>query len=118
MIKELAEEFKKQFTCLGENTEKYISFTILLEKKVLRIDKNEEEIQKKCLTCYNLLLKQDSWQVHYQILSIIILKKFIELNLNMDTMIENVKHVKLNIGIATPLIECKLFNRIQMFVLQ
>ena len=118
MIKELAEEFKKQFTCLGENTEKYISFTILIEKKVLRIDKNEEEIQKKFLTCYNLLLKQDSWQVHYQILSIIILKKFIELNLNMDTMIENVKHVKLNIGIATPLIEYKLFNRIQMFVLQ
>ena len=51
MIKELAEEFKKQFTCLGENTEKYISFTILIEKKVLRIDKNEEEIQKKFLTC-------------------------------------------------------------------
>ena len=24
IIKELAEEFKKQFTCLGENTEKYI----------------------------------------------------------------------------------------------
>ena len=25
IIKELAEEFKKQFTCLGENTEKYIT---------------------------------------------------------------------------------------------
>ena len=25
-IKDLAEEFKKQFTCLGENTEKYINF--------------------------------------------------------------------------------------------
>ena len=25
-IKDLAEEFKKQFTCLGENTEKYIHF--------------------------------------------------------------------------------------------
>ena len=28
IIKELAEEFKKQFTCLGENTEKYITFTV------------------------------------------------------------------------------------------
>ena len=25
IIKELAEEFKKQFTCVGENTEKYIT---------------------------------------------------------------------------------------------
>ena len=28
MIKELAEEFKNQLTCLGENTEKYITFTL------------------------------------------------------------------------------------------
>ena len=32
-IKELAEEFKKQFTCLEENTEKYIAFTVSIEKK-------------------------------------------------------------------------------------
>ena len=28
IIKELAEEFKGQFECLGENTEKYIFFSI------------------------------------------------------------------------------------------
>ena len=28
IIIELAEEFKKQFTCLGENTEKDITFTV------------------------------------------------------------------------------------------
>ena len=33
------EEFKKQFTCLGENTEKCIIFTILIEKEVTRIYK-------------------------------------------------------------------------------
>ena len=33
IIKKLAEEFKKQFTCLGENTEKYITFTVPIEKK-------------------------------------------------------------------------------------
>ena len=45
IIKELAEEFKKHFTCLGENTQKYITFTVLIEKKVKRIDKNGEEIE-------------------------------------------------------------------------
>ena len=46
IIKELAEEFKKQFTFLGENTEKNISFTVPMEKEVTRIDKNGEEITK------------------------------------------------------------------------
>ena len=34
IMKELAEEFRKQFTCLGENTEKYITFTVPTEKEV------------------------------------------------------------------------------------
>ena len=32
IMKELAEDFKKQFICLGENTEKYITFTVPIEK--------------------------------------------------------------------------------------
>ena len=28
MAKKLAEEFKKQFTCLAENTEKYITLAV------------------------------------------------------------------------------------------
>ena len=31
IIKELAEEFKGKFNCLGENTEKYIIFSVLIE---------------------------------------------------------------------------------------
>ena len=46
VIKGLAEEFKKQFTCLGENTEKYITFTVPIEKEVTAIDKNREQITK------------------------------------------------------------------------
>ena len=42
IMKELAEEFKKQFLCWGENTEKYNAFTIILEKEVTRIYKNRE----------------------------------------------------------------------------
>ena len=45
IIKELAEEFKKQFTCSGENTEKYITFTVPIEKQVTRI-KREKKLQK------------------------------------------------------------------------
>ena len=46
IILSLIEEFKKQFTCFGENTEKYITFTIKIEKEVTRIDKNGEELTK------------------------------------------------------------------------
>ena len=46
----LAEEFKKQFTCLGEKTEKYITFTVPIEKEVTRIDKNGAEITKKYIS--------------------------------------------------------------------
>ena len=57
-IKEL-EKFKKQFTCLGENTEKYITFTVPVEKEFTKIDKNEEEITKMHPTDYNLMIAQD-----------------------------------------------------------
>ena len=40
-IKELAQEFKKQFTCLGD-----ITFTVPTEKEVTRIDTYGEEITK------------------------------------------------------------------------
>ena len=46
VTKELAEELKKLRTCLEENTEKYLTFTVLIEKEVTRIDKNGEEIAK------------------------------------------------------------------------
>ena len=46
IIKDLAEEFEKKLTCLGENTEKYITYTVPTEKEVTRIDKKGEEIKK------------------------------------------------------------------------
>ena len=59
----------------------------------------EKKLQKTYCTYYNLLIAQGLWQAHYQILSIIFLKEFIELNVNTD-MIKNMKLVKLNISIA------------------
>ena len=46
IIKKLAEAFEKEFTCLGENTEKYITFTVPIEKEVTRIDKNGDKTIK------------------------------------------------------------------------
>ena len=42
-IKVLAEQFNKQFTCLGKNTEKCINFTVPIEREVTRFGKNGEE---------------------------------------------------------------------------
>ena len=56
-----------------------------------------------------LLIVQDFWQDHYEIFPIIVLKEFIKLYVNKDTMIKNVKLTELNISIATVLIEYKCF---------
>ena len=34
IIKELAKEFEGQFECLGQNTEKYITFSVLIKKEL------------------------------------------------------------------------------------
>ena len=57
----------------------------------------EKKLQKPHLTNYNLLIAQDLWQAHYQILLIILLKQFIKLSVNIDMIIKNVKHVELKI---------------------
>ena len=38
IIKELPEEFERQFECLGENTEKYIIFSVPIKKQITKID--------------------------------------------------------------------------------
>ena len=37
MIRELSEEFKVKFECLGENTEKYVTFPYQLKKKIMMV---------------------------------------------------------------------------------
>ena len=101
IIKELAEEFKKQPFCSGENTEKYITFTVPIEREVTRTDKNGEKITKNI--CY-ILQFIDSARFMARFLSnlsIIFLKELIEVNVNTNIMIKNVKLVQLNISIAT-----------------
>ena len=42
-MEELANEFKGQFECLRENTEKYKTFSVPLEKEITKIDKDGNE---------------------------------------------------------------------------
>ena len=75
----------------------------------------EKKLQKIYLTYYSLHI--DLWQAHYQILSIIFLKEFIELNANKDT-IKNVKLVGLNISSATVFLNTQILKMIQnVFIL-
>ena len=43
IITEFANEFERQFECLGENTENYKTFPIPIEKGVIKIDKDGTE---------------------------------------------------------------------------
>ena len=61
----------------------------------------EKKFQKLYLAYYNLLKAQDLWQTHYQILLIIFLKEFINLNVNTEKMINNEKFVELHTKYAT-----------------
>ena len=40
IIKELVEEFEGQFECLGENAEKFITFSVPIKKQITKIDKD------------------------------------------------------------------------------
>ena len=54
-MKELSEEFEKQFTRLGENIKKCINLSFLIEKEIKRIDKKRDEITK--IISYKLKLE-------------------------------------------------------------
>ena len=59
-MRELAEGFTKKFTSLGENTKKYINFTVPIEKEVSRSNnKNWEKIKKNI--SYILQFIDNAW---------------------------------------------------------
>ena len=74
-----SEEFKGQFTYLGENTEKYITFSFPIKKEIKKkISKNvEKKIKKLYPKDYNSLTVQGLGQGHFQILLMISRKAFI-----------------------------------------
>ena len=55
---------------------------------------------------------QDSWEADYQILSIIVLKEFIKLNLKMNMVIKHVKRVELNAKIVSAFLNAQTLKMI------
>ena len=74
----------------------------------------KKKLQKKYPRDCNLLIEEDLWQAHYQILSKIFLKEFIKLNVNTDTITKNVKIVELNISIATLFLNTQILKMIYL----
>ena len=68
-----------------------------------------QKLQKIYLTYYNLLIVQDFWEAHYQILSVIFLKEFIKLNISTDSD-KNVKHAELNAKIVTVFLNTEILK--------
>ena len=85
IIKQLVEELKRQFKCSGENTEKYITFSVPIKKeedddngkkeeddngKKEEEDDNNSKKRKQLCTNQNLLIAIDLCKANYQTLSI------------------------------------------------
>ena len=92
-----------------------MTFIVLIEKEVTKIGKMEKKLQKLYSTYYKLLIAQDLWPAHYQILSIIsiiFLKIFVKLNVYRDTMIKNAKLMELHKEYATIFLNTKTLKMI------
>ena len=50
-MKDLAEKFKKQLACLGENNKKHITFAVPIEKKLLKMLQESMKMEKKLQKC-------------------------------------------------------------------
>ena len=72
--------------------------------------KMEKKLKKLYLRYCNSLIVQDLLQAHYKIFSIIFLKEFIELNVNTDMLIKDVRLVELNIS-TNAFIVTKIINK-------
>ena len=114
IIKELTKGSEVEFNCLEENTGKCKTFSFPITKEVKRIDKNSDTTKtiSSYLANYNLLIAQDLWQAHYQILLIILLKEFTKLNANVDMIIKNMKLAELNTNTASAALNTQTFKMI------
>ena len=96
IIKELAEEIEGRFTCLRENTEKYLTFSITVEKKVTRTVKKDNKWQKPYLTNHNLLIRFMASSSSNPINNLAEEIHNTTLNVNMGMIVKNEKRLELN----------------------
>ena len=89
IINELANEFEGQYECLGENKEKYKTFSVPIKKKITKIDKDGNESVDNISYKIKFIDSARFMQVHYQILSIILQKDLIKLTLKIVVVFLN-----------------------------
>ena len=87
IIKKLAEEFEGEFECLGENTEKYITFQYQSKRKLQKKIRMAMIKLQKYHTKQSLFLVLDLCQGHYQTLLIIYLKDFVAISAQIVNLI-------------------------------
>ena len=97
---------------MGENTEKYITFTVLIEKEVTRIDKNGEEITKNISYMLEFI---DNARFMVSLLTNLVnnLSEGIHrIECKYEHMIKNVKAVELIINIAAVFLNMQILKMV------
>ena len=87
-------EFEAELNFLEENTEKHKTYSVT--KEVKSIDKKRDAIIRTISHKLQFIDGAKFVPAHDQILLIILLKKLMKLNLNMEMTIKNVKLLKFN----------------------
>ena len=84
IIKQLAREFKGYFHCLGENTEKYITFSVPIKKVHDNDNDSDNDKDKNKVKTITYRLKFiDLCRIHYRVLHIIYLRLIIKILKNV-----------------------------------
>ena len=91
IIKELANRFEGQFECLGENSEKYKTFSVLIEKEVANTDKDGNENVVPISYKIEFIDSARFMASSLSILLITSLKEFIKLNVKIVIVFLNMK---------------------------
>ena len=89
IIKELTEEFEGGFGCLGENTEKCITFSIRMKKELKTTDERGKKLIQKIISNRLKIIDNVRFVVSpLSNLANISLREFIKLSANMEMIIK------------------------------
>ena len=112
IIKELAEEFKKQLTCLRENTEKCTTFTVPIQKEDTRINKNGEEVLKNISYMLQIIDRARFTTSSLSNLVNNVSEEIHKLNVNTDTMTKNMNLAELHTNYVTVFLNTQILKMI------
>ena len=77
--------------CFGEDTEKYKTFFVPIKKGITKINKDGNQSVVTISYKKKLLIVQDLWQLHYQILLVISQKQFTKIDVKTVIVFMNMR---------------------------